>query len=61
MREQDLYFRVTDKKGKQTVRYARVWDADAFIATQQRDNAKEGNTVTPATEADYRKANWRKQ
>lgn len=61
MREQDLYYRVTGRNGRKSFIYARVWDAEAFIAAQQREHAKEGSTVTPATEADYRNANWRKK
>ncbi len=60
----DLYYGTTNHQGKTTVHYARVWNGELFLASQRdagqkAKDAADRFTVTPATEADYKKQ-WRK-
>ena len=63
MKPQDLYLRITDPAGKHKpiVMQHRVWDADRFLASQQRaySEAKEPadrRTVSLASQAEYKAA-----
>jgi len=60
MHGQDLYIRVTDPSGthKPVISQHRVWDADRFLASQQRNYAEardpaERRIVTVASRTDY--------
>lgn len=59
----DAYIRTTRPDGKSTVTQHRVWDAERFLAAQQRDaveRARKDRTdpdlVTAATADEYRRA-----
>lgn len=59
----DAYIRTTRPDGKSTVTQHRVWDAERFLAAQQREameRARKDNAppdiVTPATADEYRRA-----
>lgn len=54
----DLYYGITNAKGKTRVAYARVWDGQRFIEAQRAAGAKAEKkedrfTITSATREDY--------
>lgn len=56
MNARDFHIKVTDKKGKSSIRQHRVWDADKFFASaqQQYANDKENPcTIEVSTETAY--------
>lgn len=59
----DAYIRTTQSCGKSTVTQHRVWDAQRFLASLQRDaierskkDGAEPDTITSATAEEYRAA-----
>lgn len=63
MKPQDLYLRITDPAGKHKaiVTQHRVWDADRFLASQQRAHADQKDpadrrVVSLASRDDYKKS-----
>lgn len=57
MEARDFYIKVTDKKGASSIRQHRVWNAEAFLSSQQKQyvNDKENPcTVEVSTEAAYK-------
>jgi len=60
----DLYLRRTAGNGRAIITHHFVWDAETFIASQQRDQrdlmakGKEGQTITIATQHEYRAFAW---
>lgn len=63
MRPQDLYLRITDPAGKHKpiVTQHRVWDAERFLANQQRSYAEQKEpsdrrVVNLASRDDYKKS-----
>ncbi|WP_407059225.1 hypothetical protein ACKZDW_02250 (plasmid) [Ralstonia syzygii subsp. celebesensis] len=63
MKPQDLYLRITDPTGKRKpiITQHRVWDADRFVASQQRAYAEQKDpadrrAVSVASRDEYLKA-----
>lgn len=63
MKPQDLYLRITDPAGKHKpiVTQHRVWDAERFLANQQRSYAEQKEAtdrriVSLASRDDYKKS-----
>lgn len=45
MAGRDIWIKTTDKHGKSSVSYHRVWDIGLFMAARQKEAAKEGGKV----------------
>ena len=61
----DCYYRVTDAKGRGSIRCTRVW-SDTFLVNLSEEGAKAEKpedrfTVKSATEEEYRAEHWKKK
>lgn len=56
----DVYLRITNKRGESHVQHHRVWDAKKFISSMQKQHSEQKNPednckVEIATKSDYDK------
>lgn len=61
MRITTIYLRHTDQDGGSNVQEHTCWDAERFIASQEREYAKHGTKVERATREDHRTSTWAKK
>lgn len=60
MTGQQVYFRCTDKEGKETFTSHRCWDKERFVKGTHERMLKEGGKAEQITEDDYLNATRRK-